>query len=232
MSSFCGLPACGRIGDDQLEPWKTVKQPNAVSPKRPLEEAFGQHEPCCALQQVDLNSAIVTGMTGGKAVQEVISQKNASSLMDSSFEDEVALIDRRLPSSERVIQAVRAHWAKIPEEPQTVFWFCQKRSKKAVGAPRATGHISKTTLFSSRIRGSANKVASNYILKAWTFFLVGAISIPIDQTTCQHDKMQDQHRNQREKEYLLQESHLGPIHSAQSLQIPGKTKSAHYTHLL
>ena len=199
MSSFCGLPACGRIGVDQLEPWKTVKQPNAVSPKRPLEEAFGQHEPCCPLQQVDLNSAIVTGMTGGKAVQEVISQKNASSLMDSSFEDEVALIDRRLPGSERVIQAVRAHWAKIPEEPQTVFWFCQKRSKKAVGTPGATGHNSKTTLYSSRIRGSANKVASNHLVKTWNHYLESAISVPIDQTTRQHDKTPEQHRNQRNK---------------------------------
>jgi hypothetical protein len=209
-----------------------VKQPNAVRPKSPLEEAFGQHEPCYPLQQVDLSSAIVTGMTGGKAVQEVISQKNASSLMDSSFEDEVALIDRRLPGSERVIQAVRAHWAKIPGEPQTGFWFCQKRSNKAVGSPGVTGRNSKTDLYTSRIRGSANKVASNHIVKAWNFFLVGAISIPVDQTTRQRDKMQDQHRNQQEKEYLLQESHLSPSHSAQSLQIPGKTKSTHHTHLL
>ncbi len=152
--------------------------------------------------------------------------------MNSSFEDEVALIDRRLPSTKRVIQAVRAHWAKITKGPQTYFCICQKPSNKAVWLPVVAERNSKTTLYTSRIRGLANKVGSNHLVMAWDFFLAGAISVPIDQTTCQCNKMQDQHSNQREKEYVLLESHLGSSHSAQSLPIPRIGKSTHHTYLL
>ena len=152
--------------------------------------------------------------------------------MNSSLDREVALIDRLLPGIERVTQAVGAHWAKIPEEPQTCFCMCHKPSNKAAGPPGAVGRNSKTTLYTSRSHGLVNKVASKHLTKAWNFFLLGAISVPIDQTTCQRNKIKDQHRNQREKKYLLQESHLVSSHSAQSMQIPGIGKSTHHAYIL
>ncbi len=176
-----------------------MNQPNAGRPQRRREEAFGRHEPCCPLRQVDLNSAKARGMTDGKAVKELISQENPPSLMDSSFEDKVARIDRHLPGTERVVQVVRAHWPKLPAGPVTGFSFYHKSSDKAVGLPGATGHNSKTTLYSSRIHGSENKAASNHLVKTWNHYLESAISVPIDQTTRQHDKTPEQHRNQRNK---------------------------------
>jgi dTDP-glucose 4,6-dehydratase len=144
-----------------------------------LPEAAERH----TLLRVDLSDAEATAAAVRQADPDLVMHLAAESHVDRSIEGPEAFIESNVSGTFQLLQAVRAHWERLPAERQTSFRFHHISTDEVFGSLGPTGRFSETTPYAPRSPYSASKAASDHLVNAWHH----TYGLPVVLTNCSNN---------------------------------------------
>lgn len=166
----CNLDKCGYASDlTSIE--QTLHELN--------KDGGGRHQ----LLQVDLTNGGATSEAVQQADPDLVMHLAAESHVDRSIEGPGAFIESNVTGTFNLLQAVRAHWDRLPEERRASFRFHHISTDEVFGSLGAEGRFSETTPYDPRSPYSASKAASDHLVNAWHH----TYGLPVVLTNCSNN---------------------------------------------
>ena len=142
-----------------------------------------QGQPRHTLLQVDLADAEATAAAVQAADPDLVLHLAAESHVDRSIEGPAAFLESNVTGTFNLLQAVRGHWERLPEERREHFRFHHISTDEVFGSLGATGRFSETTPYDPRSPYSASKAASDHLVNAWHH----TYGLPVVLTNCSNN---------------------------------------------
>jgi dTDP-glucose 4,6-dehydratase len=144
--------------------------------------SIGAH-PRHHLLQVDLAVPDATSDAVQKADPDLVMHLAAESHVDRSIDGPGAFIESNVGGTFHLLQAVRAHWERLPEKRCEQFRFHHISTDEVFGSLGSTGRFSETTPYDPRSPYSASKAASDHLVRAWHH----TYGLPVVLTNCSNN---------------------------------------------
>ncbi|MFM7549603.1 MAG: dTDP-glucose 4,6-dehydratase [Cyanobacteriota bacterium] len=135
------------------------------------------------LLQVELTDAAATAAAVRQADPDLVLHLAAESHVDRSIEGPAAFIASNVNGTFQLLQAVRAHWERLPAERQAQFRLHHISTDEVFGSLGPTGRFSETTPYDPRSPYSASKAASDHLVNAWHH----TYGLPVVLTNCSNN---------------------------------------------
>jgi dTDP-glucose 4,6-dehydratase len=139
----------------------------------------GRHQ----LLRVDLADAKATAEAVQAADPDLVMHLAAESHVDRSIEGPGAFIQSNVIGTFNLLQAVRAHWEKLPPARSERFRLHHISTDEVFGSLGETGRFSETTPYEPRSPYSASKAASDHLVRAWHH----TYGLPMVLTNCSNN---------------------------------------------
>jgi dTDP-glucose 4,6-dehydratase len=133
--------------------------------------------------RVDLADGEATAAALQEADPDLVMHLAAESHVDRSIDGPDAFLFSNVVGTFSLLEAVRAHWAALPEERQQGFRFHHISTDEVFGSLGATGRFSETTPYDPRSPYSATKAASDHLVMAWHH----TYGLPVVLTNCSNN---------------------------------------------
>ncbi len=133
--------------------------------------------------QVDLLDAEATSAAVKQADPDLVLHLAAESHVDRSIDGPKTFVDSNVIGTFNLLQAVRAHWEKLPEERQAQFRFHHISTDEVFGSLGADERFAETTAYDPRSPYSASKAASDHLVNAWYH----TYGLPVLLTNCSNN---------------------------------------------
>jgi dTDP-glucose 4,6-dehydratase len=146
-------------------------------------EALPQAAERHTLLPVDLTNAEATAAAVAQADPDLVLHLAAESHVDRSIDGPEAFIQSNVSGTFNLLQAVRAHWERLPEERRAGFRFHHISTDEVFGSLGPTGRFSETTPYDPRSPYSASKAASDHLVSAWHH----TYGLPVVLTNCSNN---------------------------------------------
>jgi dTDP-glucose 4,6-dehydratase len=140
-------------------------------------------DPRHQLLRVDLTDAAATAQAVQQADPDLVMHLAAESHVDRSIDGPGAFIESNVTGTFNLLQAVRAHWEKLPAERREGFRFQHISTDEVFGSLGPTGRFSETTPYDPRSPYSASKAASDHLVRAWHH----TYGLPVVLTNCSNN---------------------------------------------
>jgi len=141
--------------------------------------ALGRHQ----LLRVDLTNAGATAAAVRQADPDLVFHLAAESHVDRSISGPGAFIESNVQGTFHLLQALRAHWERLPKERQERFRLHHISTDEVFGSLGPTGRFSETTPYDPRSPYSASKAASDHLVRAWHH----TYGLPVVLTNCSNN---------------------------------------------
>ncbi|MCT0250826.1 dTDP-glucose 4,6-dehydratase [Synechococcus sp. CS-197] len=135
------------------------------------------------VQRVDLADAAATAAAVQQADPDLVLHLAAESHVDRSINGPSAFLTSNVLGTYSLLQAVRAHWERLPQERQSAFRFHHISTDEVFGSLGPTGRFSETTPYDPRSPYSASKAASDHLVNAWHH----TYGVPVVLTNCSNN---------------------------------------------
>jgi len=135
------------------------------------------------LMPVDLADAAATAEAVRMADADLVLHLAAESHVDRSIDGPAAFIDSNILGTFHLLQAVCAHWERLPQERQQRFRFHHISTDEVFGSLGASGRFSESTPYDPRSPYSASKAASDHLVRAWHH----TYGLPVVLTNCSNN---------------------------------------------
>ena len=133
--------------------------------------------------QVDLADAAATAEAVRTADPDLVMHLAAESHVDRSIDGPAAFIESNVSGTFHLLQAVRAHWERLPVERRERFRFHHISTDEVFGSLGETGRFSESTAYDPRSPYSASKAASDHLVSAWHH----TYGLPVVLTNCSNN---------------------------------------------
>ena len=114
---------------------------------------------------------------------DVIVHLAAESHVDRSIDGPGAFIETNVVGTYVMLQAARAHWAKLPAPRKSRFRFHHVSTDEVFGALGDEGFFTELTAYDPRSPYSASKAGSDHLVRAWWH----TYGLPITMTNCSNN---------------------------------------------
>ncbi len=118
-----------------------------------------------------------------KVDPNVIVHLAAESHVDRSIDGPGAFIETNVVGTYVLLQAARAHWARLPEPRKSRFRFHHVSTDEVFGALGDEGYFTEATAYDPRSPYSASKAGSDHLVRAWWH----TYGLPITMTNCSNN---------------------------------------------
>jgi len=135
------------------------------------------------LLQVDLADADATAAAVRQADPDLVLHLAAESHVDRSIEGPAAFLESNVLGTFQLLQAVREHWQRLPQERQERFRLLHISTDEVFGSLDSEGRFSETTPYDPRSPYSASKAASDHLVRAWHH----TYGLPVVLTNCSNN---------------------------------------------
>ena len=142
-------------------------------------EAEARHQ----LLEVDLCDEAAVQEAVERADPDLVMHLAAESHVDRSISGPDAFISSNVNGTFHLLQAVRSHYASLPEARRTEFRLHHISTDEVFGSLGAEGRFSETTPYDPRSPYSASKAASDHLVSAWHH----TFDLPIVLTNCSNN---------------------------------------------
>ncbi|QNI75110.1 dTDP-glucose-4/6-dehydratase [Synechococcus sp. MVIR-18-1] len=144
--------------------------------------SVGEH-PRHHFLKTDLVDAAATAEAVGMADPDLVMHLAAESHVDRSIDGPGAFIESNVSGTFHLLQAVRCHWEKLPDERRDHFRFHHISTDEVFGSLGTKGRFSETTPYDPRSPYSASKAASDHLVSAWHH----TYGLPVVLTNCSNN---------------------------------------------
>ena len=114
---------------------------------------------------------------------DIIVHLAAESHVDRSIDGPGSFIQTNVVGTYVMLEAARAHWAKLPEPRKSRFRFQPVSTDEVFGALGADGLFTEHTAYDPRSPYSASKASSDHLVRAWWH----TYGLPITMTNCSNN---------------------------------------------
>ena len=135
------------------------------------------------LLQVNLADTEATAEAVHWADPDLVLHLAAESHVDRSIAGPELFIDSNVSGTLHLLQAVRAHWEKLPGERKASFRMHHISTDEVFGSLGPEGRFSETTPYDPRSPYSASKAASDHLVNAWHH----TYGLPVVLTNCSNN---------------------------------------------
>ena len=154
-----------------------------TSIRRVLENLGSEAEARHQLLQVDLCDGAAVQDAVDRADPDLVMHLAAESHVDRSITGPDAFINSNVNGTFHLLQAVRSHYASLPEERRSGFRLHHISTDEVFGSLGAEGRFSETTPYDPRSPYSASKAASDHLVSAWHH----TFDLPVVLTNCSNN---------------------------------------------
>lgn len=154
-----------------------------TSIRRVLENLGSEAEARHQLLQVDLCDGAAVQDAVDRADPDLVMHLAAESHVDRSISGPDAFISSNVNGTFHLLQAVRRHYASLPEERRSGFRLHHISTDEVFGSLGAEGRFSETTPYDPRSPYSASKAASDHLVSAWHH----TFDLPVVLTNCSNN---------------------------------------------
>lgn len=135
------------------------------------------------LLRVDLANLEETAAAVAQADPDLVLHLAAESHVDRSIEGPEAFLSSNVCGTFSLLEAVRAHWERLPAERQECFRFHHISTDEVFGSLGPQGRFSESTAYDPRSPYSASKAASDHLVSAWHH----TYGLPVVLTNCSNN---------------------------------------------
>ena len=135
------------------------------------------------LLQVDLCDGDTVQAAVDRADPDLVMHLAAESHVDRSISGPDAFINSNVNGTFHLLQAVRSHYASLPEGRRSGFRLHHISTDEVFGSLGADGRFSETTPYDPRSPYSASKAASDHLVSAWHH----TFDLPVVLTNCSNN---------------------------------------------
>ncbi|GCE64746.1 dTDP-glucose 4,6-dehydratase [cyanobiont of Ornithocercus magnificus] len=117
--------------------------------------------------QINLAEAGVTAAAVRQADPDLVLHLAAESHVDRSIKKPAAFLESNIMGTFQLLQAVRTHWERLPDERQHTFRIHHISTDEVFGSLGPKGHFSESSPYRPSSPYSATKAASDHLVNAW-----------------------------------------------------------------
>ncbi len=133
--------------------------------------------------RADICDSAAVNVVIEKVDPDVIVHLAAESHVDRSIDGPGAFIETNVVGTYVLLQAARAHWARLPEPRKSRFRFHHVSTDEVFGALGDEGYFTEATAYDPRSPYSASKAGSDHLVRAWWH----TYGLPITMTNCSNN---------------------------------------------
>ena len=132
----------------------------------PNIEACLKKESCEFVKGDIRDTELVIKLLGDYSVTSVVNFA-AESHVDNSIKGPKLFIETNITGTFSLLEASRAHWAKLAKDGQAQFRFLHVSTDEVFGELPSEGYFSETSAYRPNSPYSASKAASDHLVRAW-----------------------------------------------------------------